>query len=509
MPKNCGGIPGGSLLLVLLLVQVSLIVAPTAWAAHPTIFDLFEDSDTQGARQESRQKDDHDSNLSAPELVARGRGAAERFIVERKPALLLEALRAFDTAMAVEPTHAPAYVEMAVAASELVGALPDTDARRKPLSDELKITLNRAEQLDPHLPTLFQARALVHYELGERTQAEEWARKSIDRHPELALAYWVLASIQARSEREAAIKTLQAGLTVAERPVDIWLLNMELSRTYGGTKRFDLQLESSQRALEVIPDTWWPLNNSARALVELGRYEEVVETARKALKLQNADWTRAYLAYALLSLSEIEAMQREINLIQDPEALTYLSIKLRLARRLEDARRLAEQAIRVTPDEIGPHAARGHALYDLGRRQEALVEYQTVVQLPAKHETDRIDQSDCSFYMGLTAYEEGRDQDAELLCRKALALTPNHKAANELQGNILAFRYHKHATAIPYYETAMARWPENANLYYSLGLCYRKTGRYQEGTALWHRYLAMRPTDEIAKFIRQHIDESQ
>lgn len=412
-------------------MTLALVLLMPMQAAHPespTVFDVGK----ARAVPAPRRGPDGAGSMSAPERCSKGRAALDAFTTHRQPGLLQEAVGWFNDAVAADERYAPAYLGLALAISEL-----DLDrmepARREAVTKLAQQSLDRAEALDPDMAELLQVKALLARSLGDGARAETFARESIARHPELPLAYWVLAAVQ--STDEAVITLLKDGLAVAQRPVDRWLLNMELSRSYGESDPA-LQLEASRRALEAVPETWWPLNNAAKALVQLGRHEEAATTARQALALRESTWPRAYLVEALLQLERIDEMRAEAALLQDPDGLSYLCIKLNGRGRFEDALSLADRAIQLAPQLVGPHTQRGHALYNLHRREEAVAEYQRAVRSTPRDRTDRIDQSDSYFFMASIANDEGRFQDAERWCRNALDLYPKHKAANTLLASV-------------------------------------------------------------------------
>ena len=420
---------------LLLCIVFNVSQPKVAWAESPNVFDMEKPHHAQ-----SDAGAPVSGSVSAPELCEKGKEALEAFTTRREPDLLKEALQRFNQSIMADETYAPVYLGLATVMTEIAGSSALDKTKKQHLADQMQTLIDRAEKINPNLSELVQTKALVAHSIGNRKAAEQWARQSIAHHPELPLAYWVLAIVLKTDEQ--AVKALQDGLIVATKPVDVWLLNMELSRTYGTMERPELLLEACQRAEAAVPGTWWPLNNSAKALIELKRYEEAIPIARQALDLQDYVWTRAYLIEALLSLGRIEEMRREAASLQDAEALAYLCIKLGEHGRFEDALNLAERAIQIAPSAVGPHAQRGHAFHDLGRQPEAVAEYQMAVQLPPKNRSDRIDQSDCYFFMSYLANKEGRLRDAATLCQKALEVYPTHKAANRL---LSAIRAHQNA----------------------------------------------------------------
>jgi len=369
---------------------------------------------------------------------------------------------------------------------------------------ELWDLVDRAEKLDPNLAELDQTRASIHRELGERQQAEQWARRSIEHRQELPLAYWVLSTVVKADDE--GIRMLERGLTVATKPVDVWLLNMELSRTYGW-KHPELQLEASQRALKAMPGTWWPLNNTVMALVKLERYQEAAEAAREALQLKDYAWTRAYLAAALLGLGRVKEMDEEATAINDAPALAWVAERLAINYgQHEHALRLAERAIQINPDETSPRLQRANALFQLGRTEEATAEYERVIRLEPRTQFNRQDQGSCYHGLAIVAYRKGHYSEAKAFCQKALALYPGQWGAQVLLGTIQADVEHDCAAAIPNLEAIIVHRPRDTDVNYYLGLCYRETGRDEEGTALWKRLIEWYPRSEWADRVRKQLE---
>ena len=129
---------------------------------------------------------------------------------------------------------------------------------------------------------------------------------------------------------------------IAQQPRDAeaWCLMAEAQL---GSERPAAALEAA-RAAAHDPDRAEPLRLASLALGGLGRRKESAQAAREATQREPGSWqAHARLAHALAAARS----------------------------RLGDARKAAEQALALNPDDPGPHVAAGAVALAAGRRADA------------------------------------------------------------------------------------------------------------------------------------------
>jgi predicted Zn-dependent protease len=138
-----------------------------------------------------------------------------------------------------------------------------------------------------------------------------------------------------------AVPTVAAIITEEPRNVEAWCL---MAQAQLGNERPGAALEAARAAASLDPAREQPLRLLSVALSDLGRDEEAAEAALGATQREPESWqAHVRLAHAL-------AVFRN---------------------RLGDARRAAERALALKPDDPGPHMALGTVALAAGLRADA------------------------------------------------------------------------------------------------------------------------------------------
>lgn len=240
---------------------------------------------------------------------------------------------------------------------------------------------------------------------------------------------------------------------------------------------------------------------------------ESVAEFRQALELNpQLAPARLYLAYVYLDLGRPERAREELQaaLAQVPGNVQFLALLAETERHLKNAARsveLLDQALTIEPAFVQARYYRGLALFDLGKRTEAIEELERVVQSGAKV---------ADAYLGLgTAYlEAGRlDEGLEILSQ-ATHIDPGrpdiriHLArAYRLKGNLQKAEEQlslatpaSSATASPSSQERQAEF----DLYLELGALRLRQGRLEAAQEALQKVLDMEPTHRLA---REHMAE--
>lgn len=138
-----------------------------------------------------------------------------------------------------------------------------------------------------------------------------------------------------------------------------------------------------------------------------------------------------------------------------------------------------------------------NALYDAGRKEEALEQYTKVLARNPKHVEAMVNEGNLLNEMGKS------DQAADLLA-KALALRPNDALALASMGNVL-YGEQKYAEASDMYRKALIADPKCYQAEYYWGVAFADAQIYKEAIAHWQKCADMAPTSSAAESARENI----
>ncbi len=131
------------------------------------------------------------------------------------------------------------------------------------------------------------------------------------------------------------------------------------------------------------------------------------------------------------------------------------------------------------------HCNLGILLKKLGRDKEAEVEYRTAIALDPKN-------CDAHNNLGILLEKLGRDKEAEVEYRTAIALDPKYADAYNNLG-ILLEKLGRDEEAEAEFRKAIALDPKNAGTHYNFGILLEKLGRDEEAEAEFRKAIALNP----------------
>jgi predicted O-linked N-acetylglucosamine transferase (SPINDLY family) len=184
---------------------------------------------------------------------------------------------------------------------------------------------------------------------------------------------------------------------------------------------------------------------------------------------------------------EAESLCRAI-LEQGPEdaaALTLLGILLAQSHRLEEASKLFERAVALTPDDPATHINHGTSLRDLGQHVSALRSYERALALQPEHVEGH-------YNGGVTLQALRRYGEALEWYDRALALEPRHAAAWSGRGATLRALGHLEE-ALTSCARAHLSAPGHVEAHNNRGMTLQALGRFEEALASFERVLALCP----------------
>jgi tetratricopeptide (TPR) repeat protein len=146
---------------------------------------------------------------------------------------------------------------------------------------------------------------------------------------------------------------------------------------------------------------------------------------------------------------------------------------------------LLKTTLRRNPDCPMAYYNLGLVYFQQGRLDEAIVQYQKVLQINPV-ETDALNN------LGSAFLQQGRPDEAAAYYQKALALQPDSAATLYNLGNAL-FRQGRTGEAMAQYQQALAIDPSSAEARYNLGNALLQQGKIDEAMAQYQQALVLKP----------------
>lgn len=138
----------------------------------------------------------------------------------------------------------------------------------------------------------------------------------------------------------------------------------------------------------------------------------------------------------------------------------------------------------------------GHALAQIGERDEALEAYARVIKI-------KPDFSEAVANRGAILLELGRGEEALAHAERALALNPNGAENHNLRGNALAILHRLNEAALAF-QQALSLRPENAATWRNFGNVLNTAGQPEKAVAAYDRALALNPGLPFVRDMRLH-----
>ncbi len=250
------------------------------------------------------------------------------------------AIDAFREAVAVHPSHLPAYVHLALTYQEQYMFDPASYGGR--LADALDV-LRQAEQMAGEDATVQNTKGIVLYHAGDLAAAQQ----ALERSVELAAG---------------------AGMSDRERST----IHVNLGRTYRDLEQLELAQQAFRRAVVLDPTNASAHNNLGNVMYRLGDCGGAEFELSQAVALApNSLSAVSQLAIVLFECNDVAGsipyFERSLQLdgaVFTPPLFTYLARAYMQQGRLDDAVRRAQQGALLPPESADAH-------YYLGRAYEA------------------------------------------------------------------------------------------------------------------------------------------
>jgi tetratricopeptide (TPR) repeat protein len=155
--------------------------------------------------------------------------------------------------------------------------------------------------------------------------------------------------------------------------------------------------------------------------------------------------------------------------------------------RIDEAIRQFQEALRLKPDDANAHYNLGAALGAMGQYDEAIPQFQTAIRLKPNDAWDYFD-------LGVALDKEGRTDEAIRQFQTALRLKPDDPKARFNLANALA-KKGQTDEAISQYREAVRLKPDYAIAHYNLGNVLDNKGRTDEAIREFQEAVRLKPND--------------
>jgi len=159
--------------------------------------------------------------------------------------------------------------------------------------------------------------------------------------------------------------------------------------------------------------------------------------------------------------------------------------------RYEEAIKEYDKALAIDPNYRDAHNNKGVALYLLGRHEEAIKEYDKALAIDPNFK-------EAHYNKGAALYLLGRHEEAIKEYDKALAIDPNFKEAHNNKGYVLD-NLGRHEEAIKELDKALAIDPNFKEAHNGKGYALYHLGRYEEAIKEYDKALAIDPDYKVAR----------
>jgi tetratricopeptide (TPR) repeat protein len=245
--------------------------------------------------------------------------------------------------------------------------------------------------------------------------------------------------------------------------------------------RYDEALQASENAIELDPDYAIAWNNKGAALINLHRYDEALQALEKAIELDptyEKAWSNK--AAALIDLHRYdEALQASEKAIkQKPyyaKAWNNKADSLFNLGRIDEALKASEKAIELDPTYENSWNEKAVVLNNLGRYDEAFQAAERAIELKPTFAKAWLNK-------GMALLNQGKYDQAVKAFDEAIRLDPNYDMAWNNKGWTL-YKQGKYDEALQAYDKAVEINPKFAKAWNNIGTALSALHRDAEADA--------------------------
>lgn len=279
----------------------------------------------------------------------------------------------------------------------------------------------RALDLDPHLPEIYQFMGQLLLAKGESQKAIESFEKAIKLQPSLGEVYADLGQAYLRSGRyEDAAKSAREAIKIDQvNPSAFYTIGLALMEMGDYPHAY----EAFSRAIKLKADYAEAYLGAANTQFRTGRADEAIKSCQQAIKIN----PKYHQAYCLLGqcyrakkqfVEAQKAFKDAIKIKSDYSvAYNYLALNYRSQGNLDEAEAAGYKAVALDPNLPENHNTMGLLYGERGQYREAIMEYKCALKLRANY-------AEAYNNIGLCYFKTNELQRAVEHFEKALELEP-------------------------------------------------------------------------------------
>ncbi|MCX7842438.1 MAG: tetratricopeptide repeat protein [Clostridia bacterium] len=352
---------------------------------------------------------------------------------------------------------------------------------------------NTLIKLIKNCASLYYNHANICYELGAYSDALLSYRKVLELNEknikEIASPQEVLQIDKKDSGRNAL------GLSQSEADIKYqeFTVHYNMGNTLFKLNRYEQAIESYRKALEINPNLEYACENTARAFIAMGKKIEALEYYRRIVENDignpNAHYILGKLLGELNIFDEAAAELKECTRLNANfhEANEELGKLLSKAGRYEEAEAYFRIVVKNKPKSYKAHYNLGAALYKLNKPEQAVECFRTAIELEPE--------SYKSYYNLAMALDElGRQDEAAKAFKRVIELKDDFIDAYNNLGIMLSTQG-KHLEALNVYVKGLKKNPEEYSLYFNMGITLSDMGRYPEAVEAYKNAIEIKPDE--------------
>lgn len=271
------------------------------------------------------------------------------------------------------------------------------------------------------------------------------------------------------------------------------IIYYNLGNAYFKQGDYQEAIDSYREALLINPALDGAKENTARALMWLGRFEEATEYFKKLCGSDPGNF-RAHLNLGTIYSDikrydeAIEELNEAIRLNPDSKlayhALGRVCVK---TGRYDEAVKIYNKYISKYPGEYKAYYNMGMALYNQNKNEEAIAAFRKAVEIePDYHEA--------LYNMGVVFDEMGRTDEAVEVFREVIERKPDFLNAYNNLGIILSTSG-RHLEALNVYVKGLKKNPNSYSLYYNMGITLFDMKRYEDAAEAFGSAIEIKPDE--------------
>jgi Tfp pilus assembly protein PilF len=357
-------------------------------------------------------------------------------------------------------------------------------------------TATQAETVSALTPAQYVEAALVHHGAGRLREAEALYRKALEADADCFDALHLLGVLHHQNgESASAVESIEQAIKVAP---ENHAAHSNLGLAYQALNRLDRAEVSLRRAVALRADWDTAHNNLGTVMQATGRLEEAEACFRKALQLNPSS------AEALNNLGNLckergqfadaDQLYRKGLAVDStrPELWKNLGQALRQCQRLDEAAECYRKALALRPED-------GNVLIEIGMIHQARAQLGDAAQcfeLALQRDGNLVE---AMWGLAGVLGHLDRFDEAELYCRKALAIRPDDPAAlNNLAAVLL--RTSALDDAERFCRKALSARGDHAPTLITMGCILNARDRSMEAEACFLQAMRLSPVSAPAKY---------